>query len=617
MMNYASKNPFQITTPEDLSAKDTVDLFINVFTDFQSIIDPGHVFLKGPRGVGKSMMFRYLQADCQCLASECMFGELPFWGVHIPIKSESFVTTELRRFENRHASEMFNEHLMVTHIAMKVFNSLLNNPCAINEIDSGSMFSYYKDCFVPSLLGETKGHVLDNHVSAEDTITNIILLLKNAYVFARQYARRLSYTKDFPDYVGPLYDYQDFLIAILSGLTSVSGFPHGPIYLLIDDAHYLSEIQTRVLNTWIATRTSGIVSLKVSTQYNYKNYYTVTGATIDTPHDYSEIDIVTVYTASTTKSQYRDRITEIISRRLELFNYNPDPALFFPDDAEQEKKVKVLYDAYYAAAKEGKGKGFHVHDDAYRYARPDYIKSLANSRKSSSKYSYAGLDQLINLSSGVIRYFLEPAHEMFAREIARIKESKRITSIAPGVQNEVVRENAESFLFDELENYKHEGHEDAIPKEDVEKLFNLIQGLGGLFRQILLSERSERRVFSVAISDTPSNETEHIFDIGVNLGYFHKSTIGKKDSKSGGRKRLYILNRRLAPIWTLDPNSFAGYLFVKNSLIEDGIKNPDSMLRKIIASANDPDSMQLTLFEESADANDDAPVVVLEGDECE
>lgn len=80
------RNPFQITTPEDLDAETTVSLFVDVFTDFPKIIDQGHVFLIGPRGVGKSMMFRYLQADCQCIVEKCKFSELPFIGIYIPIK---------------------------------------------------------------------------------------------------------------------------------------------------------------------------------------------------------------------------------------------------------------------------------------------------------------------------------------------------------------------------------------------------------------------------------------------------------------------------------------------------------------------------------------------------
>jgi len=410
-----------------------------------------------------------------------------------------------------------------------------------------------------------------------------MLLLGNAYKAASTYSNKLSFTSTLPDYNGPLFDYQEFLVPLLSDLAFVKGFPKGPIYLLIDDAHFLSEIQTRVLNSWIATRTSGKISIKVSSQYNYKNYYTVNGATIDSPHDYSEIDITTVYTASRNKSTYRDRITKIITRRLELFGIDVSPQDFFPPDEGQEEKIKIIANNYKNEATAGKGRGYYVHDDAYRYARPDFIKGLAGTSKSSASYSYAGLDQLINLSSGVIRHFLEPAHEMYSIEFSKLSEEikKQIFFISPSVQNTVVRDLANKFLYMDLDDYKKEGHESAVPKDDIEKLFNLIEGLGGLFRHVLLSDRSERRIFSIAISGTPSKEIEKILDIGINLGYFHLSTIGKKDSKSGGRKKLYIMNRRLAPIWTLDPNSFAGYLFVQNSLLEDGVKNPESMLRRI------------------------------------
>ena len=73
MKNNDYTNPFRITTPEDLTAREAVNLFVDVFSDFTQITDPGHVFIKGPRGVGKSMMFRYLQPDCQCLkTSTCI-----------------------------------------------------------------------------------------------------------------------------------------------------------------------------------------------------------------------------------------------------------------------------------------------------------------------------------------------------------------------------------------------------------------------------------------------------------------------------------------------------------------------------------------------------------------
>lgn len=208
-------------------------------------------------------------------------------------------------------------------------------------------------------------------------------------------------------------------------------------------------------------------------------------------------------------------------------------------------------------------------------------------------YSYAGFDQLVNLSSGVIRYFLQQAHTMFAKAQALVGDE--VVSISPSIQNEVVRDAANKFLFDELESYEKEGSDSAYPKEDIKKLFNLIQGLGGLFRKLMLSNRSERRVFSIAFLDRISDEANHILEIGVQLGYFHKSTIGKKEAGSIGRTRLYVLNRRLAPIWTLDPNGFAGYLFVRNDTILKLINDPFTTLKKTNFDSKE-EGTQLTLF---------------------
>ena len=608
-----AENPFQITTPEDLDAQKTVSLFVDVFTDFPKIIDPGHVFLIGPRGVGKSMMFRYLQADCQCIVKECSFSELPFIGIYIPIKNWSLVKTELRRFDERHASELINEHLMVTKILTEVFDNLCSNIYAVESIGASDMIQYCKEVVSPLLDDETLPTFKEDAKTIE--VLNIIKgTMEKAYRKASRYVNRMAFQKEFPSYEGSLYDYQDFLMPILSGLSSVKGFPNGTIYLLIDDGHFLSDVQTRVLNSWIATRTSVKVSLKVSSQYNYKNYYTVTGATIDTPHDFTEIDMATVYTSNVGKSNYKKRIENIVKRRLELCDISVTPEEFFPPNKEQEEKIERIAEAYKERYDRGEGKGFHRGDDAYRYARPDYIKSLAGTSKNSSTYSYSGFDQLVHLSSGIVRYFLEPAHMMYSKEIAN--EKNEIQFIEPKIQSEVMRQEAYNFLYTDLERYKKEGEEDAVPKEDIEKLANLIQGLGGLFRQILLSEKSERRVFSIAISDVLSDEVERILNIGVNFGFFHRSTIGRKNRKSSGRTKMFVMNKRLAPIWNLDPTGFSGYLFVQNSLLQEAIINPQKLLYKIEKndSLKDAEYIQLSLF---PDENNQYTVGIIDSIESE
>lgn len=613
MSSLNKQNPFKITTPEDLSAEETVRLFVDVFSDFYQITDPGHVLIKGPRGVGKSMMLRYLEPDCQCLAREKTIRELPYIAIYVPLKNTNFSLAELKQFEGKHAYVLLNEHIMIVHCLIKVFDSLKNENL-ISDIKYEAIKKFYLDDFLTLLEINEDGSVGE---TTEDVIKHIFDRLMIIYRDVMRYIKRSAFSDKIEPYSGELYDYNNYFVPLLERLVPVISDCSTTFYLMLDDAHYLSDVQTRILNTWISSRTSRKVSIKVSTQYNYKNYYTINGTTIDTPHDYVELDMATVYTEGNknVKSTYYGRIHDIVERRLKLMGIESTVELFFPPDIKQEEKIKKIEQEYIDRYDRGEGRGYNRTDDARRYARPDYIKSLAGTSKSSHTYSYAGFDQLVNISSGVVRYFLHLAHTMYAKQQALNKRDEVITYIEAAVQNEVVRSRANEVLFSDLESYSKEGHEVAYPKEDIDKLANLIQGLGGLFRTVLCSERSERRVFSVAISDEPSEEVLHILDVGIQLGYFHKSTIGRKNPGSIGRTKLYVLNRILAPIWTLDPNGFAGYLFIKNSILEDAISNPMKMIAKSNLYKNEKNSdIQMSLFELYPEIAGESEVEIYDGE---
>jgi hypothetical protein len=121
--------------------------------------------------------------------------------------------------------------------------------------------------------------------------------------------------------------------------------------------------------------------------------------------------------------------------------------------------------------------------------------------------------------------------------------------------------------------------------------------MGRTFHEILISDRSERRVFSIALYDTPTREVAAVLALGVQYGYFHQSTIGNKDGT--GRTWLYVLSRRLAPYFLLDPTGFAGYLFVKSDDLAKAMRQPGSRLRnlRIDSDAEEREPYQLPLFE--------------------
>ena len=434
-------NPFSVQTPEDIKAEEVVELFVDVFSDFYNIKNQGHTFLNGPRGSGKSMMFRYLEPDCQLIKSgQSELCKLPFYAVYVPIKNTDLKVTELERLENKHASVVLNEHFLTVFIASRVFASLRNR--AVIEDPTGdharSLEAYLAGPFQKLLLKAGLVNTPRPLPGESDLPTNIqwcVELFDELSSNVIGYLRRISFRRTNLIYNGPLCGYLDFLLPMLKGLRELPFMPQGPFYLLLDDADNLNETQTRILNSWVFCRTGADVSLKISTQLNYKTFRTATNQRIDSPHDYNEIDISTVYASS--KSRYSNRVEEIVRRRLKRHCLGATPQEFFPEYAKQEEEIRSI-EASYIAEWHDEGRGNRPRDDANRYARPDFIKSLGGVKKGSSKYRYAGFKQLVYLSSGVIRYFLEPASRMYAEALSESGD-KPIGYIDSEIQDRIIK----------------------------------------------------------------------------------------------------------------------------------------------------------------------------------
>ena len=136
---------------------------------------------------------------------------------------------------------------------------------------------------------------------------------------------------------------------------------------------------------------------------DYKSYKTVTNKTIDTPHDYSQVDINSIYTSD--KDNYYKRIDDIVQRRLKKYlGIEVSSDSFFPQYKKQaeeiEKIANHLKEVHYDPEKPYAGS-----DAARRYAGSEFLKDLIR-RRSTTNYSYAGFDNLVAISSGIVRHFL-------------------------------------------------------------------------------------------------------------------------------------------------------------------------------------------------------------------
>lgn len=580
------ENPFDVQTPENLTTSDMNDLFVRSNSDYLQVEKAGHTFIKGPRGAGKSMYFRFLEPDCQCLDLKVDLAELDFYAAYIPIKETDLNLPELFRLqEARHAAIVLNEHAFVIHIAAKIFVSLRDRaPLPVDNQEACKAFSGFCTGVLTDLLVRSGYDRAEFGSSQDDSmlvnLERVIGLFDDIFGELNSYTRRIAFVEKVLPYNGPIFGFSDFLTPLVRGLLDLDFMPDGPFFLLIDDADNLNEPQTMILNSWVARRTTGHLCFKIAAQEGeYKTYQAVGGQRIEAPHDYSEFNISDKYT--TKSDNYAERVSEIISRRLKKFGYDIEPKDFFPNNAKQEEGIRKIAEKLREDWSES-GRGYRPGDDALRYARPDYIKGLSEGssgrKKSGSKYSYAGFNQLVHLSSGIVRHLLETSSLMFAEASSR-SSGKKVTAIPDRVQNDIVREYSDKLLFDEFEKIQQEEGNASLDLDDPAKLRNLIEALGGMFRAILVSDASERRVFSIAFSDKPDEEVSRILLLGVKYGYFHRSTIGNKEGS--GRTQLFIMTRRLAPSFKLDPTSFAGYKFVTNDKIKEALYSPKRLVGQV------------------------------------
>jgi hypothetical protein len=576
-------NPFSVKTPETLDADEIAHLFVDVFTDFPKLLEPGHTFLHGPRGSGKSMMLRYLEPDVKFAENTKELKKLNFYAVHVPIKLANFNLPEFGRLDDN-ALYLIAEHLMVMQICHKLLVSLdknhrlygIDNNPEILKVCFDRFDRLFKACGLASIMSLQNSNTFFKSLSE---------IFEGEVIAVGGYLRKLSLSSSIA-YTGALCSHLDFLVPLIATIKKLSYMPKKPFFLLLDDADNLDIRMQKVLNSWVSSRTTQDVSLKISTQMRYKTYRTTNNLFIESPHDYNEINISTFYTSSyNSKTHYYDRVKQIVKRRLERANIDAKVEDFFPKNEEQEKKIKAIAQEYIHANKKGGGKSKRPRDDATRYAIPEYMRRIRNN---SNTYSYAGFESLVDISSGIIRFFLDPASQMYANVMAQNNHNPR--SIPFDVQNAVLYSWSEEFITTDLPKLS-----DSIkaenPQNDVAKrLANLVDALGKTFRQKLLDAKSsEQRVLAIMVPQQLPENLNEVFRLGVELGYFHQSTIADKEGR--GRKPLYLLSRRLAPYFKLDPTGWAAHLSVSVRDLEIACIEPNTFVErriKAVAPVNTP-----------------------------
>jgi len=570
-----TSNPFIVESPEKLSAKDLKDLFVERFTQIEVLKERKHIMLWGSRGSGKSMMLRYLEPQCQILVHggvEEYLEKENYIAIYCPCKEGQINKTDLKLL-SEDAASVISEHILITHI----LNQLID--CILTQFSDSFFDNETNLSFAKRIMGLFDRASIASSVKEVDGTVDFrskpLLWLREFLASDNRklssFLRDSSLSGSYVKYQGTTTGYHDFLLPCLKNFQEISKL-NLPIYVMLDDSDRLSPIQQRIVNTWIANRDQAIICFKVSAQQNeYATFRTRSGGLIEQPHDYSEIKVDELYTSS--KSDYEEKVRLIAERRLELSGTKTEKIdEFLPVDPEENRLYLRIRDET-ALEWDQKGRPGRQEDYITRYANARLFQFLKAHKRLKS---YAGFHNLVHLSSGVIRDFLEPCYIMFDRYLMRVPDPLSILSIPPGFQDNVIREYSEAFLLDKYDQIKKD-----LPIEKwtlVDKLATLIESLGRLFYERLHDpEAREARIFSFTVRGNIPRDIEDVLNLGLSYRYFQRRTYGTKEG--GGREKWYILHKRLCPVFKLDPTGFEGRISLTPNLLKVACENPTQFVR--------------------------------------
>jgi hypothetical protein len=516
--------------------------------------------------------------------------DLPFFGVHIPLRKVEFGLPELGRLAG-YARLAIGEHLLTTQVVFGLAASLKALDQMISVDDATAFVSEFNRLL--SLSGGQPGQPASD-ADSKQLFETVRKACEEEVIKVRQYYTRAPFDEQAPAYNGALTGFLDFLVPLSTVIKNFASLNNVPIFVMLDDADNLPRHLQRLLNSWVSTRSTHVVCLKITTQLGYATYRTVDNRLIESPHDFSEVNLSTIYTSDL--NNYSRRVAEIVARRFKLADIKASVDEFFPIDTEQAASIEQICleieKEHTEKLARGEKGAARPRDEVLRQAVPRYMTTLAGRSKSSHTYSYAGFRSLVDLSSGVVRWFLEPASQMYDRVASDHKGV--VNSIPVGVQDRVALDWSSEFRQKLSVKQVAAPSDDGEPNIDLsdaslhaighepesyDRLRNLLDGLGSLFRMRLLDESaSERRVFSIVIRGKPDRDLEGVLDLGVRLGYLQKADNAAKE-KGGLRLPRYIMARRLGPYYRLDVSGYAVHFSVMASTLAIAMREPKAFVR--------------------------------------
>lgn len=533
-------NPFEFEAANKFTVEEMVDYFIPGGDFTRSLESRKNILLLGDRGTGKTMALRYYSLQVQYALAQ-QSGEigagakyLELIGVYIPCRKLELGKTEPELLDS-FLGRLHGEHLLVTAMISHLSDALNEVSHLITKEEEEKLraeLSMALEWTLPpefpifEALGIAARH---ESIQAQRALNE------------READSHYENIATFPTTFQPLVD-------II--IRRVAAFKKSNFSLMYDDAEDLSVFQNETLNSWIAVRDTSRISFKVaSSAVDRRTLRTISGGGLLERHDYILVDLEQDFQNS--DAAYGKLARKIVNRRLERHGVTSDAESFFPTNpafvADLEKaKAKALQQA--------NEKGLidrQIRDYVHKMERAIYFRDRA---PQANRPPYSGFDLLVHVSTGVIRYLLEPCFEMYYKALdATDKET--LAAIPPSIQTECLHQMSKR-RWEWMTDFK--GSVKGCTRDDAKHIRNFADKLGVLFKQRLYQHQSEPRAISFSVSAwqqaTPQqrDDLERLLKMARRAQVlFERLSTGKDEGRSDVYytfDRLLWIDRGLDPV---------------------------------------------------------------------